>query len=100
MSKNPQEELKTALNPEEDGQAAAGQIKKVPLCPKALVHDVVQFDPSCLDFLHKLGEGGFGVVRACKFRRADLRGNSPAGCSTATTMAGSDDEGSCASGEE
>ncbi len=32
-------------------------IKTVPVCPRALVHDVVQFDLSCLTILHKLGEG-------------------------------------------
>ena len=90
------EELKKA------GSGRADEIQTLPLCPKALVHDVVQFDLNSLDFLHKLGEGGFGSVRACKFRRADLRGNSPAiSSSTATTLGSSDDgNNSCASGEE
>ncbi len=32
-------------------------IKTLPVNPRALVHDVVQFDLSCLTILHKLGEG-------------------------------------------
>ena len=32
-------------------------VKSIPCCAKALVHDVVHFDISRLDFLHKLGEG-------------------------------------------
>ena len=32
-------------------------IKTVPCCAKALVHDVIHFDITRLDFLHKLGEG-------------------------------------------
>ena len=32
-------------------------IKKLPVCARALVKDVIHFDLSCLDFLHKLGEG-------------------------------------------
>ena len=32
-------------------------IKTLPCCEKALVHDLIQFDLNCLDFLHKLGEG-------------------------------------------
>ena len=105
MAKNPEEEeFKTAAGA---GASTAGEIQTVPLCPKALVHDVVQFDLDCLDFLHKLGEGGFGSVLACKFRRPELRTNSPAAmsCSTAAsslTGGASSDEGasSCASGEE
>ena len=72
-------------------------IMTLPCCPKALVHDVVQFDLSCLDFLHKLGEGGFGTVRACKFRRADQRGDSPA---VSSKTQSSTDEESSANGEE
>ena len=45
------EDLKT--NSDEDELL----IKTLPICPRALVHDVVQFDLSCLSILHKLGEG-------------------------------------------
>ena len=40
-----------------DTQSDELLIEKVPLCKKALVHDIVQFDINALDFLHKLGEG-------------------------------------------
>ena len=32
-------------------------VKHLPCCAKVLVHDVIHFDVSRLDFLHKLGEG-------------------------------------------
>jgi hypothetical protein len=32
-------------------------VVKVPNCPKALVHDIVQFDLASLDFRQKLGQG-------------------------------------------
>ena len=89
-------------------------IETVPLCKKALVHDTVQFDLNALDFLHKLGEGnytnlfslldwimlmfffigGFGTVRACKFRQSSLEQNCTNSPSTAasTSFIASDDE--------
>lgn len=94
------EELKTAAAAKSDEQE---QIKTLPLCSKALVHDIVQFDLEALEFLHKLGEGGFGTVRACKFGRSGLRAmSSGASSSTAASQDSSDDgTGSCASvGEE
>lgn len=54
------------------------------------MHDVIHFDLTCVDFLHKLGEGGFGTVRACKFRKAELRYRSPVSASTAANS--SDEE--------
>ena len=108
------EETKNRLEQENDDDDNEDTFKTLPLCSRALVQDVVHFDLSCLDFLHKLGEGkpllcreqnpsftdfvysfsqgGFGTVRACKFRKAtDIRGNSPA-VSGNSTCASSDDE--------
>ena len=42
---------------EESKGDMVGSIKTIPVIKKALVNDLVQFDLSELDFLHKLGEG-------------------------------------------
>ena len=39
-----------------------------PTKPDALIEGIVNFDLYNVDFMVKLGEGGFGTVRACKFR--------------------------------
>ena len=48
-----------AKNTEDDQEdnGPEDNIKKLPVCARALVKDVIHFDLSCLDFLHKLGEG-------------------------------------------
>ena len=71
----------------------------------SLMNHVVHFDLPCVEFLHKLGEGryhfqlndsidalvgGFGSVRACKFRKAAMRYRSPVSASTAANS--SDEE--------
>lgn len=55
------------------------------------MRDVIHFDLSCIDFLHKLGEGGFGTVRACKFRKASDRYRSPVSASTAANSSDEED---------